>query len=202
MDGGGPIQPIQALSGGLKRFPGHRAPLLSEIPIAFERNADKNIVTDSCVGLWRVASIGITAASTCKRARSTCFGVSNYWGARSRLIKDAGRTDRNRAYGHLGIPCRRHACLSEVSEMPCSHVAHSLVKSCRRCTWCAHMQSAMTKLHYQGLGRVRRAQVHVAFNVLPARVAGLLAPALGAPSLRRGAPSLRRGASSHRLFRF
>ena len=55
MDGGGPIQPIQALSGGLKRFPGHRAPLLSEIPIAFERNADKNIVTDSCVGLWRVA---------------------------------------------------------------------------------------------------------------------------------------------------
>ena len=29
--------------------------MLSEIPIAFERNADKNIVTDSCVGLWRVA---------------------------------------------------------------------------------------------------------------------------------------------------
>ena len=133
MDGGGPIQPIQALSGGLKRFPGHRAPLLSEIPIAFERNADKNIVTDSCVGLWRVASIGITAASTCKRARSTCFGVSNYWGVRA-LDQDAGRTDRNRAYGHLGIPCRRHACLSEVSEMPCSHVAHSLVKSCRRRT--------------------------------------------------------------------
>ena len=112
MDGGGPIQPIQALSGGLKRFPGHRAPLLSEIP---------------------VASIGITAASTCKRARSTCFSVSNYWGVRA-LDQDAGRTDRNRAYGHLGIPCRRHACLSEVSEMPCSHVAHSLVKSCRRRT--------------------------------------------------------------------
>ena len=50
----------------------------------------------------------------------------------------------------------------------------------------------MTRLHYQGLGSVRRAQVHVAFNVLPARVAGLLAPAL-APSLIE-----RRFATSHR----
>ena len=51
----------------------------------------------------------------------------------------------------------------------------------------------MTRLHYQGLGSVRRAQVHVAFNVFPARVAGLLAPALGAPSLIE-----RRFATSHR----
>ena len=110
MDGGRPMHFMQAPSGGMKRFPGHRAPLPSKIPIAFERNADRNFVTDICVGLWRVALIGITAASTCKRAR-TCFGVSNDWGARS-ICRPHGPESRIRPLRNS----MQAACLLERSQ--------------------------------------------------------------------------------------